>query len=258
MVVVALLSVIILGLLTMFNQTQRAFTSSMNQVDLLEGGRSACEMIARELEQMTPCYYSNADNFYANPPLTFNTNIVWPLVTPGDNRFNTMEQLYFLTKFKQQWNAIGYEVDPGAVPGGVGTLYRYSSNNIAPGNLASQAGLMINSPLTTNFNRIIDGVVDFRIRAYDTNGTLLLSERTGAFLARQNGREVLYHFTSNAVPAYVEVELGILETRTYQRYLSMTNNPQLALGFLTNHAGQVYTFRQRIPIRAVDPTAYQQ
>lgn len=258
MVVVALLSVIILGLLTMFNQTQRAFTSSMTQVDLLEGGRSACEMIARELEQMTPCYYSNADNFFANPSPTFDASVAWPLVTPGDNRFNTMEQVYFLTKLKQQWNGIGYEVDPGAVTNGVGTLYRYSTNNIPPGNLAGQAAYMLTLPLTTNFNRIIDGVVDFRIRAYDTNGTLLFAERTGSLLARPNGREELYHFISNAVPAYVEVELGILETRTLQRYQSMTNNPALALNFLTNHAGQVYTFRQRIPIRAVDPNAYLQ
>jgi hypothetical protein len=29
------------------------------------------------------------------------------------------------------------------------------------------------------------------------------------------------------------------------------------MNYLTNYAGQVHIFRQRIPIRNVDPTAYQ-
>ena len=56
---VALLSVIILGLVAMFDQTRRAFTSSMTQVDVLEGGRAATALIASDLEQLTPCYASN-------------------------------------------------------------------------------------------------------------------------------------------------------------------------------------------------------
>ena len=48
LVVVALLSVIILGLVAMFSQTQRAYTLGMTQVDVLEGGRAVTEMITRE------------------------------------------------------------------------------------------------------------------------------------------------------------------------------------------------------------------
>src|SRR6185436_10353272 len=54
MVVVVLLSVIILGLMAMFNQTQRAFKLGMNQTDVLEAGRVGTDLIVREMEQLTP------------------------------------------------------------------------------------------------------------------------------------------------------------------------------------------------------------
>ncbi|HKI69507.1 MAG TPA: hypothetical protein VKA67_07960, partial [Verrucomicrobiae bacterium] len=65
LVAVALLAVIVLGLLAMFNQTQKAFQVGMAQVDVLESGRVATEMIARQLGQMTPSYAINAANFAA-------------------------------------------------------------------------------------------------------------------------------------------------------------------------------------------------
>ena len=56
MVVTALLSVIVLGLMAMFTQTQRAFRTGMAQTDVLESGRMAADLLTRELEQITPCY----------------------------------------------------------------------------------------------------------------------------------------------------------------------------------------------------------
>ncbi len=274
MVTVTLLSVIILGLVTMFNQTQRAFTMSLNQVDVLEGGRTACDMIARDLEQNAPSYYSGAYNFYVNPPQSTpgaNYNYVWPLANSPDVRTNVMEQLYFLTRYNQQWNAVGYEIDPNSLTNGVGTLYRYSATNVPATNLLNQINNFVFATLplssNTNFNRIIDGVVNFRIRTFSpnirtfsTNGDLIIGRNTStsinAVTNNISGNEYLYQFRSNAVPAYVEVELGILETRTLERYNSYSNNPSLALPYLTNHAAQVHIFRQRIPIRAVDTTAY--
>lgn len=266
MVTVTLLSVIILGLVTMFNQTQRAFTTSLNQVDVLEGGRTAADMIAREMEQNTPSYYSNVFNFDVNPPLISTaTNYVWPLANPPDVRTNVMEQLFFLTRYNRQWNAVGFEVEPDSLANGVGTLYRYSSNNVPPSNLANQRNIFESATsqlsTNTNFNRIIDGVVDFRIRAFGTNGNLLVGRISPTINAITNRspstqNEFIYQFRGNAVPAYVEVELGILETRTLERYRSYSNNPSLALPYLTNHAAQVHIFRQRIPIRAVDTDAY--
>ena len=62
-VVMALLSIIILGLLAMFTQTQRAFRTGMTQADVLESGRIFSDMISRELAQITPANQSNVLNF---------------------------------------------------------------------------------------------------------------------------------------------------------------------------------------------------
>src|SRR5437867_132839 len=76
MVTVALLSFIVLGLLAMFTQTKRAFTSSMTQTDVMESGRAVIEMIARELEQLTPGHVNNGNyrctNFFAELSPGFN------------------------------------------------------------------------------------------------------------------------------------------------------------------------------------------
>jgi hypothetical protein len=81
MVTVGLLTVIILGLLLMFNQTQRAFRAGMTQTDVLEAGRATMDMLARELEQMTPSQYPDrvfssgiryrVTNFFAEPSPLF-------------------------------------------------------------------------------------------------------------------------------------------------------------------------------------------
>jgi hypothetical protein len=54
----------------------------------------------------------------------------------------------------------------------------------------------------------------------------------------------------------VEIELGILETQALERYRSLLvpGSAAAATTYLTNHPGFVHIFRQRIPIRGVDPT----
>src|SRR5437879_197722 len=65
MVAVALMSFIVLGLLAMFTQTQRAFRASMTQTDVLESGRIATDMIVRELGQMSASDRAYTTNFFA-------------------------------------------------------------------------------------------------------------------------------------------------------------------------------------------------
>jgi hypothetical protein len=52
-------------------------------------------------------------------------------------------------------------------------------------------------------------------------------------------------FASNALPAMVEIELGILEPQTLEQARSVLN-PDV---FLQKQAGKVHIFRQQIPIR---------
>jgi len=109
LVTVALLAFIVLGLFAMFNQTQRAFTSSMTQSDVLEAGRAVSDMFTRELEQIIPAD-SSAVNFYAQmPALAPLTQSLPGAVAPATlTRTNFLEDLFFLTRSNQTWIGIGY------------------------------------------------------------------------------------------------------------------------------------------------------
>jgi hypothetical protein len=300
LVTVALLVVIILGLTAMFNQTRKAFTVGLGNVDYQDAGRTAMDLITRELEQLSPCNYSlavtNAGvvtyvpgvNFYLTVSPKFRP-VAWPTPTGDTNAFS-MDRLYFLNRYNQQWNVIGYTLLPTDTTNGVGTLYQYSSNDVAPTQLTGinnaapnidPINLLLNStPAVTS--RVVDGVVDFRIRAFDRNGVLIpntnvtfnypdnfnaviisrpMYPNTGVYAGLANQLPQLtndfgYTFYSNAVPAYVEVELGILESPVLAQLQALTNSPAAYAQFLTSHAGQVHIFRQRVTIPAVDPTAY--
>ena len=54
MVVVALLALIVMALMAVFNSTQTAFRAGVTQTDVLEGGRAAMDLIAADLRQMSP------------------------------------------------------------------------------------------------------------------------------------------------------------------------------------------------------------
>ena len=304
MVTVTLLVVIILGLTAMFNQTRKAFTVGLGNVDYQDAGRTAMDLITRELEQISPTYYStynggnpnsylNAMNFYVDLSPAYNTNVAWPM-TAGDTTNFSMERLFFVNRYNQQWNAIGYRFIRSDTITGIGTLYRYASNNISLPSLLTSGSTFDNfffdpplPQINTNLSRVVDGVVDFRIRAYDRNGLLIPTAFTpfnGGFIgnaysnfltsgivpsppvdsfistnigySRQATGDYDYVFCNTAVPAYVDVELGILESPTLTRLQALTNTPAAFMQFLTNHAGQVHIFRQRVTIPAVDSTAY--
>jgi type II secretory pathway pseudopilin PulG len=253
MVVVSLMTVIILGLMAMFGQTQKAFRGSMTQVDVLASGRATMDLLTRELEQIKPSYLFNVTNFYVTRTNVF--PLVQPLPGTTESRTNVLEEFYFLTQENQQWSGIGYRVStPDA---GVGTLYRFYTNAPAT-NIANLSSYFKNSALA-NLNRIADGVVHLRVRAYTTNGYLVVGSTNANVTVRSDPTvkgEIQYSFLSNALPAYLELELGILEQRTLERVRSIPNAAAQRT-FLENHAGQVHLFRQRIPVRNVDPTAYQ-
>jgi hypothetical protein len=330
LVTVALLVVIILGLTAMFDQTRKAFTVGLGNVDYQDAGRTAMDLITRDLQQMTPTYYStynyeaalfdgfayqytNGLNFYSAPSASFRTSPAWPM-SAGDTTNFSLEDLYFTTGYNHQLSAIGYRLSPSDVAAGVGTLYRFSSNSVVdprsllptqiPQGPVAQLDNFRNYPSYPgpSMNRVVDGVVDFRIQAFDRNG-LLIPTPTNVYFVRNTNPfinptvtavftgnasfdnnwwndpntdfvntnvqyirrftgDYTYLFYSNAVPAYVEVELGIMESPTYARLQALTNtillpvNQSAYWNFLTNHAGQVHIFRQRITIPAADPAAY--
>jgi hypothetical protein len=114
----------------------------------------------------------------------------------------------------------------------------------------------------TNMNRILDGVVHFKVRAYNPDGRWIVTNNLpNAFVLPPGqanyaaGESELYRFTSNVVPAFVELELGVLEERAIVRARTITD-PLSRSNYLAHEAGRVHLFRLRVPVRNVDPTAY--
>ncbi len=284
-VVVGLMSFIILGLMQMFNQTQRAYKLGTTQVDVLEGGRAVMDMLQRELAQMKPSKVNLATNFYTRiafaggykPLLQELPGIPNPPGSPLPSRTNIIQEIFFLTEENRTWTGTGYFVSNPAE--GVGSLYRceYKLNfGDNPRFLFNRfdndvAGFYSAGLVKTNMTRLLDGLVHLRVRAYDTNGIWITNGFANVFVRRpfttpypNPVAEVEnYSFVSNVVPASVDLELGILEDAAIAKIKAIYNPGDLTAqansrrNYLTNQASRTHLFRIRVPIRNVDPTAYQ-
>ena len=291
LVTVALLSLIILGLLSMFTQTQRAFRNSMKQVDVMSAGRAVTDMLARELKEITPSQVSGIQNFFAEIPPDVAANRPFAEIAslndpfrqglPGttfqgqpntqERRTNIVQRIFFLSRVNVDWFGTGYEVFGDYDNAGVGTLYRFSMQTnrmrLAGADLAAWFTNAIPNavPPNPNLSRIADGIVHFRVRAFGTNGLPIIQNNTsGSIQVGTPGPPFTmldqfdYHLWSNAVPAYLELELGVLEPHILERYKGIGSaNAVAQREYLSNHVAQVHLFRQRIPIRNVDFNAYQ-
>jgi prepilin-type N-terminal cleavage/methylation domain-containing protein len=274
MIVMGLLSVMVLGLMAMFNQTQRAFRLGMNQTDVLEGGRLVSGMLAREIEQIRPTFENSAvENFEATLFDGRNTSVI-PLLTGTFPRTNVMQDLFFVLRENQTWKAVSYFVrtneffPPGSGFGPVGTLYRCEINNtVAQFKQNPFALILLGFNLARSgsgavpLSKLIDGVVHFRVRVYDRDGIPIdaaISNRVSITVTTNNFNWTSIphiNFRDRAVPGYVEVELGILEQQALEHYKSI---PVLSaqLSYLSNQVGRIHLFRQRVAVRNVDPAAY--
>jgi hypothetical protein len=266
MVVVGLLSLIILGLMAMFGQVQRAFRGSMTQTDVLEGGRMVTDMLVREFEQVVPSRQAAVNFQAALPQPAFYQPLLQNLPGTARKRTNLLEEVFFLTRENRTWTGVGYLVSSPAE--GVGSLYRFAWTNSVTQDPDFLMAAFRNAALT-NMSRIIDGVVHFRVRTYDTNGwwiTPNLINSRNQLAAQASAQwspivvpELQYiEFRSNAVPAFIEFELGILEPRALERFKSLpTTAAKRQYLEDAERSARVHLFRQRVSVRNVDPSAYQ-
>jgi len=288
LVVITLLSLIVVALMAVFNTAQTAFRASVTQTDVLEGGRATMDMMTADLRRMTPSFgygkqpvksgaqggqvVTNSVNFYAsvNPGYS-------PLMQslPGSSqlRTNVLENFFILSRENRTWTGVGYVVQTNPPAGGFCSLYRFSmSANLTadPWWLFYNFTNTVASPSRawTNWSHLLDGVVDLTVRAYDTNGVWMTNGYAFGytntantnifFFQRATWGEVGFYMFSNALPASVEIELGVLEDRALRRAATWPNGSALQNNYLTNQAGAVHIFRQRVNISNVDPSAYQQ
>lgn len=260
LVAVSIMSIIVFVLYKVFNETQRALRSNIAQVDVLEAGRAAMELMTRELQEMSAAQLANQTNFYVElgpiPP------VVQKLSVSGTSRTNVLEDFFFLTRKNKDWSGIGYRVINANI--GIGTLARFATEtnatkDLAFTNLSFQFKRAVPFPAVnpTNFHRIADGIVHLRLLAFDPNGRAMtyLSKQTNNYDTASISlfqdslpQETRLAFRSNTLPSYVELELGVLEPQTLERFKSILN-PEMARKFLEDRPGNVHLFRQRIPIR---------
>jgi prepilin-type N-terminal cleavage/methylation domain-containing protein len=269
MVVMALLSLIVIALMGVFNTTQTAFRASITQTDVLEGGRAAMDLIADDLRGMSPSLgFNNINNGAVNFYVTNNPNyspLVQTLTASSGSRTNVQQNFFVLGRGNLNgvptWYGTGYAVYVS--PTNFYSLYRFSTNHPAA-EIFQPASMFYNDfqnflAAPNGYSHLLDGVVGFRVQAFDANGGLIITNLSNIrtnFLPNGVGH-VGYIFYSNALPASVEIEMATLEDRTLQHAESI---PSLIAqsNYLSQQSGKVHVFRQRISIPNVDRSAYNQ
>lgn len=277
----ALLLFISLGLTAMFSQAQRAFKGGLKQVNVLEAGRAAFEVVVRDFSMAKASETPGTINLFAGTRGRSLNDL--PVADPNVLlRTNYLQDLFLMTH-DTQWQGIGYRVlqpvDPTSNPTtntfvGVGTLYRFSTNShLVDTNRFFDTFLQtplrtllgIGSPPNPNpaMRKIIDGVVHFRVTLFDAAGKKITNnvpDQIEVFPVVAYDNELVSVFRGSALPVMVEIELGVLEPTAYE-----TLKPILAIAatkpdggdpavtaardFIKRNGGRIHIFRQQIPIR---------
>jgi hypothetical protein len=88
-------------------------------------------------------------------------------------------------------------------------------------------------------------VVHFYVEAYDSKGLVLSNALAGAYLGN-------YFCTNAVVPAYLDIELGVLDPSSYERFKARAEADASTARdqYLSKRAGRVQMFRQRVVLRA--------
>ncbi|MBL9127588.1 MAG: prepilin-type N-terminal cleavage/methylation domain-containing protein [Verrucomicrobiales bacterium] len=272
MLSVAIMTVIVIGLYTVFDATQRALRTTVAQVDTLEGVRAASDLLVRDLEAATPVRVSNTNwtSFSATlNPFGVPVDLEGLVKTDGVLFRTSIQDIFFLTRQNDTWTAIGYWVGPANTnlvgqPINYGRLYRFSYETNGAAFAYTNLFARFNSPARIRDSQLVmDGVVHLRTVAYDYDGKPLLA---GMFTNTPvslhpwyadpvRNTETAYWFRRVNVPSFptsIELELGVLEPQVVTRAASLPN-ANTARDYLARQAGSVHFFRHRIPLRNAPP-----
>ncbi|MBI3882316.1 MAG: hypothetical protein HY301_19945 [Verrucomicrobia bacterium] len=254
LVAVTILVFIIFGLWAMFNQTQRAFRAGATQVDVLEGGRAAMEIVTRELEQLTTSHLATFTNFYV--ATNSGSGLVVTNIVDSTVFNNQLNEVFVLTGDTRKWKGVGYFVDYANSnvvdfnlrSAGVGSLYRWSTNVTTLSTSPASAGNLVaafNAPGGPRFQRVIDGVVAFQVKAYNSGGILITNDAEYAYPPKGT---IAAARSTDELPAWLELELAVLEPEVLARARALPTSA-LMQNYLQTEVARIHVFRQKISIR---------
>jgi hypothetical protein len=275
MLSISIMTVIVLALYGTFYYTQRALRSNVTQVDVMESGRATMDILTRELAQAAACGFDQGINFQVGLSPVYKP-VRQPLLGDKAFRTNVLQEVFFVTKYNREFVGTFYRVL--YAENGVGTLSKFSTNIPAAAlNFTNLIRTALLQP-ATNFMRIADGVIHFRIKAYDPDGYQLAYYLTNGFghyrmyrvdasggilendpfpNLMQRGEsagpnwypETRYAFLGAALPGSLDLELAIIEPQALVQFKSFPAGSAAAVNFLSNRVGQVHLFRQKVPVR---------
>lgn len=297
LVVLALISLITFVLMAVFSTTQRAFRAGLTQNDSLESGRAVMDLIAGDLETMTPSYdvsnyyfassgsgvtvnTTNAVNFsafvnanFAFPPSPLLQTLVGS--PSGMQRTNILENFFILSKGNlngvPSWIGTGYYVTNTLADGTLYPLYRFYLTTNAASGARGANGLYLQFAQfqTTNnliWSHLMDGVVNLTVHAFDTNGVWVTNGYYNAsFPVTIPVQNVACFGTTygemNCIFYSNAVPASLQITMGTIEDRTLEHAEGLSglnqSNYLANSAGQVHLFTRRVWIRNLDPTAYQ-
>jgi prepilin-type N-terminal cleavage/methylation domain-containing protein len=129
LVAVGLLSVVILALYSMFDQTQKALRNNVGQVDVFEGTRTAVDLLLRDLEEARPAGIEDGPHLATR--LSVEPGLLNNQFGLFGNREPVLQEVFGLkAAADNRWQVFGYFVASPDNPvlrttPPIGTLYRY-------------------------------------------------------------------------------------------------------------------------------------
>ena len=269
LVAMGILSIIVVGLLAMFQQTQRALRASATQTDVLETWRAVMDLMVREIQQAAainlPHYNNNFYDFSISNSVNFfgitnSSNGQFPPLSQkrsggAPNQDYDFEDIFFVIHDGNEWRGIGYFINL-TNNAGYGTLYRFLSietnwnyaTNLYIDFLNEKSDFQNNPTLigTYKTRRVADGIVHLEAHFYNEEGFMYPNIIATNLIKFDN----FAVFMGNLLPYTVEIQLGVLEPPLLDRVRGMPGGAARAFLEDEHRAGRVHLFRQLIQVRS--------
>jgi len=261
---VAITTLIVFALVSMFNTTTKALLMGIKQKDVWVSARASFGLLSTDIEKVSAGGYATigGKNELRISALTFgppfpSSGLQLPNLTVINNQ---LQDFYLLSRDGSRWDLSIYRIIRENPNVGVGTLFRFHTNYTTY-NLLNSENLPIdyspvslmanpnpfkwaNDVFVANSSRMVDGVIHLRMVAYDNDGRELYP--TNAVEYSVTGSS--FEFGGETLPAAVDLEMFVMEPERINEFRAQSGDIAKR-NYLQEHIGNIQMFRTRIPIR---------